>query len=97
MKRNAVRFVILILSAAILTINSPTLASAGILAAKSHGWAIIEPRAQEYLLAGHSAIESVGSGLVEISGETIATQEVEKIAVTLYLEQYNSAVGSWQK
>lgn len=95
MKR-AVRRLTMIMSVAAMLAGLGGVAHAGGLPGLQQGWLVISPLTQEYLIGGQCSIVPIGAGTVKISGTTLANQAVEGIAITLYLQVYDDASGTWE-
>ena len=51
----------------------------------------------KHLMDGESAISKSGRGRIYAYGATTADHEVDKIAVIVYVDQYNEETGDWEQ
>lgn len=51
----------------------------------------------KHLMDGESAISKSGRGRIYAYGATTANHDVDKIAVIVYVDQYNEATGDWEQ
>ena len=51
----------------------------------------------QHLMEGNSGISKAGRGRIYAYGATAANHDVEKIAVIVYVDQYNEATDNWEQ
>lgn len=51
----------------------------------------------QHLMDGESAISKSGRGRIYAYGATTADHDVDKIAVLVYVDQYNETTGEWEQ
>ena len=64
----------------------------------SEGYTQSNPKLRgQHLMEGNSGISKAGRGRIYAYGATAANHDVEKIAVIVYVDQYNEATDNWEQ
>lgn len=64
----------------------------------AEGFTVSNPNVRgQHLMDGNSGISKAGRGRIYAYGATTANHDVEKIAVIVYVDQYNEATNNWEQ
>lgn len=64
----------------------------------AEGFTVANPNVRgQHLMDGNSGISKAGRGRIYAYGATTANHDVEKIAVIVYVDQYNEATDNWEQ
>lgn len=64
----------------------------------AEGFTVSNPNVRgQHLMDGNSGISKAGRGRIYAYGATTANHDVEKIAVIVYVDQYNEATDNWEQ